>query len=489
MRALGLLAIALCAATSLAAQAPVAPISDAELLARREALVARLPNDAVLLVFGERDEIGFPAFFQNPNFRYLTGLDEPNEVLLLARGDGSADAAGTLFRQERTPSQRMFNGVLEDAAALTKRTGLAVRPLRQLAAVVDSIIAAGKPLYLVSDTRPYGLVADTLTRGSTFAVALRRRTPAVVVNSADTAILTLRARKSAAEQALMRRSAAITSASVTEAIRAIMPNEHEYDLQARIEAGFRTRGGDAHPGFATNVSAGVNSTAAHHRAGDARLASGALVLMDVGSSVHGYAADLTRTVPVSGTFSPAQREIYQLVRDAQAAAERAAVVGAPISITDDSAFAVIARGLARLGLVESADATFDPPWAERCGRDPRACKQSSFFLFHGVSHGVGLDVHDPLQSTYAAPGQRTIRPGDVFTIEPGLYLNAKYLAFLADTPKNRAFVAKARAALGRYDGIGVRIEDDYLATSAGVERITSTPHDIPDIERLMRRAR
>jgi Xaa-Pro aminopeptidase len=477
-----------CAAASAAAQSPTAPISDTEYLARRDALVARLPSDAVVIAFGERDEIGFPAFFQNPNFRYLTGLDEPNAVLLLTHGRGSGTSAeGAVFRQARTPSQLMFNGPLEDAAALTRRTGLAVRPLQQLAAVVDSLLGAGRPLYLVSDTRPYGFVVDTLTRGWTFAAALRRRTPGAFVRSADTTILALRARKSPAEQALVRRAASITSASVDDAIRAIAPGQHEYDVQARIEAGFRSGGGDPHPGFATNVSAGVNSTAAHHRAGDALLTSGALALMDVGASFHGYAADVTRTVPVSGTFSPAQREIYQLVRDGQAAAERAAVLGAPIAITDDSAFAVIARGLARLGLVEAADATFDPPWPERCARDARACRQASFFFFHSVSHGVGLDVHDPVQATYAAPSRRTIQPGDVFTIEPGIYVNARYLALLADTPKNRAFIAKARAAIGRYDGIGVRIEDDFLATTSRVDRITTSAREIPDIERLMQR--
>lgn len=485
-----ILLLACCAAASAAAQSPATAISDAEHLARRDALVARLPNDAVVIAFGERDEIGFPAFFQNPNFRYLTGLDEPNAVLLLAHGrESGGRAEGVVFRQDRSPAQQMFNGPLEDAAALTRRTGLAVRPLQQLGVVVDSVIAAGRPLYLVSDTRPYGFVVDTLTRGWTFAAALPRRTPGVVIRSADTTILALRARKSPAEQALVRRSAAITSASVNDAIRAIAPGQHEYDVQARIEAGFRSGGGDPHPGFATNVSAGINSTAAHHRAGDALLTNGALVLMDVGASFQGYAADVTRTVPVSGTFSPAQREIYQLVRDGQAAAERAAVLGAPVAITDDSAFAVIGRGLARLGLIESADATFDPPWPERCARDARACRQSSFFSFHGVSHGVGLDVHDPLQATYAAPSQRTIQPGDLFTIEPGIYVNARYLALLPDTPKNRAFIAKARVAIGRYDGIGVRIEDDFLATTSGVDRITTSAREIPDIEQLMQRKR
>jgi Xaa-Pro aminopeptidase len=204
--------------------------------------------------------------------------------------------------------------------------------------------------------------------------------------------------------------------------------------------------------------------------------------MDVGAAYEGYSADLTRTVPVGGSFSPAQREIYHVVRDAQTAAERAATLGAPGRAMGDSASAAIARGLARLGLIESPDATFDPPWAERCARTPGACRQSYFFYFHGVGHGIGLDVHDQTQHT----GPRGIAPGDAFTIEPGIYVDARRLALLRDTPKNRAFIAKLRPVIARYDGIGVRIEDDYVATPRGVERITTAVREIDEIESLMR---
>ncbi|MEP6692107.1 MAG: aminopeptidase P family protein [Gemmatimonadaceae bacterium] len=464
-----------------------AQVSDAEFRARRDSLAARLPADAAIVAFGERDEIGFPAFYQSPNFRYLTGLSEPNAVLVVVRQNGRVE--GTLFRQSRSPSEVLFNGELEGAASVTARTGLALRPLPQLAATVDSLIAAGRPLYIVRDTRSYGGVNDTLTRGSVFAAALNRRTPAPVIRTADPELLALRARKSAAEQLLVRRSAEITAQSVNEAIHGIKPGQHEYDVQAAIESGFRTRGGDTHTGFATNVSAGINSTTAHHRAADAPLEAGKLVLMDVGAAYQGYSADLTRTVPVSGTFSPSQRDIYQLVRDAQAAAERAATLGAASRGMEDSASATIARGLARLGLIESADATFDPPWADRCARNPAPCRQSYFFYFHGIGHGIGLDVHDPAQFSVASATERVIRPGDAFTIEPGIYIDASRLSLLADTPKNRAFIAKARAVMAKYDGIGVRIEDDFMATERGVERITPAAREIDEIEALMRSPR
>jgi Xaa-Pro aminopeptidase len=156
---------------------------------------------------------------------------------------------------------------------------------------------------------------------------------------------------------------------------------------------------------------------------------------------------------------------------------------------DDSAAATIARGLARLGLIESAESTFDPPWTERCGRNAAACRQSYLFYFHGVGHGIGLDVHDPTQHSSGPPGQRVIRLGDAFTIEPGVYVDARRLQLLRDTPKNRAFIARARAVIDKYDGIGVRIEDDYLASEGGAERITPAARELSEIEALMRSAR
>jgi Xaa-Pro aminopeptidase len=479
-----LLAVVVLVAPHAGAQLP-----NDEIRAHRDSLAAHFPADAVIVAFGERGEIGFPAFYQSPNFRYLTGLSEPNAVLVVHERDGGGRARGILFREERGPSEVLYNGALEDSVALTRRTALAVRPLAQLGAVIDSLVAAGRPLYMVRDTRPYGGVTDTLTRGSVFASALRHRLPNAIVRSADAELLALRARKSAAEQALVRRAASITAQSVNDAIRGIRPGQHEYEVQAAIEAGFRSRGGDAHPGFATNVSAGINSTTAHHRAADATLESGALVLMDVGAAHEGYSADVTRTVPVSGAFTPAQREIYQLVRDAQSAAELAATLGAPGRAMDDSAAGTIARGLARLGLIESPDATFDPPWSDRCARNAAACRQSYFFYFHGVGHGIGLDVHDPTQYSSGPPDRRVVKLGDAFTIEPGVYIDAGRLSLLPDTPRNRAFIAATRTAISRYDGIGVRIEDDYLARDGGAERITPAVREISEIEALMRSAR
>jgi Xaa-Pro aminopeptidase len=253
---------------------------------------------------------------------------------------------------------------------------------------------------------------------------------------------------------------------------------YEYELQAMVEAGFRRAGADG-PSFGSIVGSGLNSTQYHYEKNDRRMAAGDVVVMDVGASYRGYAADVTRTIPVSGKFTPEQRAIYQLVRDAQTAAERVAKPGASWQAWRDTARAVEARGLARLGLIESADATFDPPWAAQCQMNPAACTQAFLYMAHGLGHGIGLEVHDPPRPYR---GKGTFEVGHVFTIEPGVYISTRLLDMLPDTPKNRAMIAKVRKTVERYQNIGVRIEDDYVITPGGVEWLSRAPREIAEIE-------
>jgi hypothetical protein len=142
---------------------------------------------------------------------------------------------------------------------------------------------------------------------------------------------------------------------------------------------------------------------------------------------------------------------------------------------NDTARAVIARGLVKLGIIEAEDASFDPPWVASCAESPAACRQSALFYSHGLGHGIGLEVHDPAH--VPGPAGPTLAVGDAFTIEPGVYVSRLRLELLPDTPRNRAFVARVRDAVARYHGIGVRIEDDYFVTTRGVERITTVPRE------------
>jgi len=182
-------------------------------------------------------------------------------------------------------------------------------------------------------------------------------------------------------------------------------------------------------------------------------------------------------VPAGGTFTPAQREVYQLVRDAQAAAERQAKVGAPARLMSDTATAVLAAGLTRLGLVESAGATYDCD-----ARGSRQCPQYSLYYMHGIGHGIGLEVHDPDQFYFTG----RIEPGSAFTIEPGVYVRANLLDILPKTPRNQALARRIRGAVEKYRNVGVRIEDDYVVTDQGVEWISRAPRELGEVEALMR---
>ena len=210
---------------------------------------------------------------------------------------------------------------------------------------------------------------------------------------------------------------------------------------------------------------------------------GEVVVIDAGAEYQGYAADVTRTLPASGTFSQEQRAIYRIVRDAQAAAERNSVAGRSIQAALDSSIAVRAAGLAGLGLVESAEATFDPPWPVNCTSSPWSCRQVMLFGIHGITHGIGLEVHDPIQ----AYDDGIFKVGDAFTIEPGLYISPGLLDLLPDTPKNRAFASRVRATVERYQNTGVRIEDSYLISKDGLEWLSRVPRDLDEVEALTRR--
>ena len=451
-------------------------IPPAEYSARRDSLAAHLDSGFVI-AFGAPDPVGIRRWSQTPAFRYLTGFLEPNAAFILVKQGGSV--SGTLFTASRDPRRALYDGFPPDSATVARQTALAVRSLPALRPYVDSLVAVGLPMYDLRDfATADAATQDTLTRGARFMADLISRNPDLVVRGAHPIVDSLRRRKSPAELALLRRAIAATVAAHKAALRSTRPGMWEYQLEALIEGTFRRTGCDG-PAFTSIIGSGPNSTQYHYQANDRRMAAGEVVVMDVGASCGGYAADVTRTIPVGRRFTPEQRAIYQLVRDAQAAAERVAGPGAPWSAWRDSARAVEARGLARLGLIESADATFDPPWAERCQADPVYCTQAFLYMAHGLGHGIGLEVHDP---PHPWVGTGKFQPGDVFTIEPGIYVSTRLLDMLAATPKNRAMIAKVRPVVERYQNIGVRIEDDYLITQDGVEWLSRAPREIAEIE-------
>jgi Xaa-Pro aminopeptidase len=466
----------------LVAAPAAAQVPAAEYGSRRDLLAARM-GEGVLVAFGGRTPVtDFGPFYQLPAFHYLTDFDEPDAALVIVVRGGKA-ASATLFLSSIDPRTAFYYGRRPDSATVVRTLGMGARSFSAVGQVVDSLVSSSLPFYFLSDFADEDFAAkDSLTRGRQFVRDLASRHSGLVVHEAHQLVNRLRARKSTAELALLRRAAEISSEGHREALKIAEPTK-EYELQAALEYAFMRLGG-ARPSYGSIVGSGAHGTQLHYMRDRGDVKPGDVVVMDAATEYEGYAADVTRTIPVSGKYSAEQRAIYQLVRDAQAAAERNSGPGMAAGAAEDSSFDVRARGLASLGLVESAGATFDPPWRANCDGNPHSCTQAMFWMIHGISHGIGLAVHDPAQYYYNS--DHTFQQGDAFTIEPGIYLATSMFESLPDTPKNRAFIAKVRPIVQRYENTGVRIEDDYVITEKGLERISTAPREIAEIEAIMR---
>jgi Xaa-Pro aminopeptidase len=455
-----------------------AQIPQAEYAKRRAALAAKI-QDGVLLAIGSQEPAqDYLSFYQNEPFTYLTGYNEPNAALVMVKR--GAQTTATLFVEERDPAAEVWTGKRFGPEGATKATGIDARPVEQLQSVLDSLLDSATQLYVVGNVQlgaPQGNQQRVLSRDDQFVGSIAAKHPSVKLSSANMQVLMLRGTKSPAELDLIRKAVAITVDAQREAMRAIEPAMYEFEIQGLIEYTFRRNGADR-PSFSTIVGSGPNSTTLHYNADDRQMNAGEVVVMDIGASYRGYAADVTRTVPISGTFTPEQRAIYQVVRDAQAAAERQAKPGAKAQVMSDSASAVLAAGLTRLGLIESPAATYD------CGtaRQRQECPQLELYYMHGLGHGIGLEVHDPDQFYFT----QTLAAGSAFTIEPGIYVRENLLEILPKTQRNDALIAKLRPAVTKFRNIGVRIEDDYLITDQGLEWISRAPREASEVEALMR---
>jgi Xaa-Pro aminopeptidase len=477
------LATATLTALALVAAAPPASaqIPVEEYAARREALAARMDSGVVVAFGGAYPVNHWPPFYQLAGFRYLTGFLESDAAFtLVKRGDGSVTA--TLYVTHADPRRALYDGERATPQEAATALGLEASFLEDLEAYVDGLVMAGLPVYSVADFQSNEFsLADSLTAGRTFVRALEARHPGLEVPEVNGWVDELRARKSEAEQELLRRAADHSSRAHEAAMRAIKPGVRENEIQAVMEAEYRKLGSDR-PGYSSIIGSGPNSTVLHYPAGTRAAQSGEVVLMDVAAYFDGYSADITRTVPVDRAFTEEQKDVYRIVLAAQKAAEAEIQAGVARGVPTQAAYGVLIDGLVRLGLIESADATFDPPpglcpgsWANADG----SCPQWYLYVYHGFIHGIGLDVHDPSVA-------RTFEAGEVFTIEPGIYVRERVFDDLPDTGRNRRLIEHAREAAVRYRNVGVRIEDNYILTSEGLVRITDVPREIEEIEALRR---
>jgi Xaa-Pro aminopeptidase len=458
----------------------VAQIATADYATRRAEAVAEM-DSGVVVAFGAPEPLDYwPTFHQLPAFEYLTGLDESEAVLVMVVRNRTPTA--TLFVPTRTPVQERWVGARTRVTEMRQRFGMEGRDIAGLQPAIDSLAATGLPFYVVQDALTgENANRDTLTAGWRWLARLRTEHPYLVVHALDRRVSQLRARKTPAEVAVLREAARISGLAHRGAMRSAAPGCGEWEIQALLEGTFRRLGGNR-PGYGSIVGSGPNATILHYMEDSRVMKDGELLLVDAATAFQGYAADVTRTYPVSGHFTPAQRELYQIVRDAQEAFVRQIKPGVPYGVASDSGQGVVTRGLLRLGLIESADATFDPPEGMTCAG---GCSQVRLYALHGYGgHGIGLEVHDPAQ--YYG-GEHHFESGDVFTVEPGLYMSPELLGSLPDTPKNRTMLTRIRPAVEKYRGMGVRIEDDYALSDKGLDWLSSeAPREIGEIEKLMR---
>jgi len=391
---------------------------------RRQAVTDALPEGSVAVVIGGGEKGAslddLQSFVQDPYLYYLTGSEEPGSSLLLAPAGVDVDGRTVhevLFVPPRDAAQEIWLGRRFGAERAQRVLGvqLAVDNSR-----FDEVVGR-----LVSDP-----ATSVLTTGDD---TLRR-----ILDG-------LRMVKAEEELRLLRHAIDITADAHREVMSSMEPGWTEYQIEASVEYTFAREGAER-PGFPSIVASGENGVLLHYDTNRRTTEPGDLVVVDVGASYHGYTADVTRTYPLQGTFTPDQRRIYDIVLEAQKAGIDAARPGAPFGAPGKAASQVLARGLAELGLIQG----------------PRDLMGLSRFFPHGTSHYLGLDVHDV--GTYEA-----LAPGQVITVEPGIY------------------IAPAEDVDARWWNIGVRIEDDVLITERGPEVLSGgAPKEPGDIEAAMR---
>jgi len=428
--------------------------------ARRDALMKSLGPDAVAVVrsLPERLRNGdsFFPFRQHSDIVYLTGFVEPDTTIVLR--PGAETERFVMFVRPRDPEMEVWDGKRAGLEGAKDRYGAdAAYPASELRSRLSDLIANHDELHyaLGLDDDMDQLVASSIARLRKLEKKGKRPPRAVI--DPRIALHELRLFKRPEELAVLRKAAAISVDAHVAAMHAGKPGTFEHELEALIDYTFRRRGG-AGPGYSTIVGAGENATILHYIDNRCAIAEGDLVLVDAGCEYDHYTADITRTWPANGKFTPPQRDVYQLVLDTQKSAIEMVRPGVTLDQIHDHCVARLTDGMISLGLLAGTA-------AERI-----ADSGYRTFYMHGTSHWLGLDVHDV--GAYTRSGKaRPLEAGMVITVEPGLYI-APLGAHLDALPIPRAL-----------RGIGVRIEDDVLVTETGHDVLTAAcPKELVAVE-------
>lgn len=432
-----------------------------EYLRRRQALLATMQPGSAALIFAapeatRNNDSEYP-YRQSSDFLYFTGFNEPESVLVLIKSHDTHNHS-VLFNRVRDLTAEIWFGRRLGQQAAPEKLGvdraLAFSEINdQLYQLLNGldVVYHAQGEYAYADEIVYAAL-DKLRKGS----RQNLKAPATLTDWRP-AVHELRLFKSAEELDVMRKAGEISALAHTRAMQKCRPGMFEYQLEGEIHHEF-TRHGARYPAYNTIVGGGENGCILHYTENESELRDGDLVLIDAGCEFKGYAGDITRTFPVNGKFTPAQRAIYDIVLHSLDTALMLFRPGTSIQEVTGEVVRIMISGLVELGILNG---DVDQLIAENAHRP---------FFMHGLSHWLGLDVHDV--GAYGPERSRVLEPGMVLTVEPGLYIAPD-----ADVP-------------AEYRGIGIRIEDDIVITESGNENLTaSVVKNADEIEALMAAAR
>ena len=433
-------------------------ISQKEYQTRRRELAVRLPSHCIAMIPAASESLRngdcHYRFRQDSDFHYLTGFNEPDALLLIV---AVSEGESILFNRPRDPAQEQWTGKRLGQDDACKVLGVdAAYPMASIDQRLPELLAGKQAIYYVVGRYPAWekrvLDAWQIVKGKirTGIVA-----PDAFCDLAPT-LSELRLFKSAAEIALMQRAAQISVVAHQRAMQSCRQTRYEYQLEAELLYEF-SRQGCRSVAYDPIVAGGSNACILHYTENDQPLQSGDLVLIDAGGEFENYAADITRTYPINGHFSSEQRLIYELVLRAQKAGIACVKPGCLWDKAQRAIVDVLTAGLVELGLLR--------------GSVEGLIEQGAYkpFYMHQSGHWLGIDVHD--SGSYKLHGKwRSLEPGMVLTVEPGLYISAD-----------------SKGVDSRWWGIGVRIEDDIHVTLDGCDNLSGDlAVETADIEALIR---